>query len=167
MNNLSKIFCFFVLLFCFINSCKKIETLAPEPEIEFISFDYKDTIDILGNKILEGTLKFSFVDGDGDIGFGIDSTSKKTVFLKKYKIKNNSPELIEQNEDLSGYKIPEFSTSGNRKFLKGEIVVNNLDELPPFNIEDTLMYDFYIIDRAGHISNTEKTGYLILKDFIH
>ena len=166
MNNLLKIFCFVIILCCLIVACRKPEVLPPEPKIEFISFEYKNAADILGNRILNGTLKFSFVDGDGDVGFGIDSASSKTVFLKKYKIINNNRQLIEQDEDLSSYKVPVFSTSGNRKPLKGEIIIRSLDELPPFNINDTLMYDFYIIDRTGHVSNTETTGYIILKNYV-
>ena len=38
-------------------------------EITFKSFEFRDSIDILGNQIIVGVLKFDFVDGDGNIGF--------------------------------------------------------------------------------------------------
>ena len=51
-----------VMIFSFlaIVSCGKIETLPPEPHIEYTSFTLFDTTDLLGNEIMGGDLKFYF-----------------------------------------------------------------------------------------------------------
>lgn len=146
-------------------SCFKLEKYPPEPKIEFVKFSFKDSIGF--NHLLAGELIFSFVDGDGDIGFGIDTNNVKTVFIEKYKIINNRSIRVELDENMLSYQIPRFSTSGNRKPLKGEIIIRNLDEIPPINPNDTIMYKFYIVDRSLKYSNVDSTGYLILGNFIN
>jgi hypothetical protein len=165
MKSLIKTILLLLIIGISFPSCFKIETYPPEPKIEFIEFRYTDTT-ILGNPILAGLLRFSFVDGDGNIGFGLDTTLPKTVFVDKYKIENGEVKLIELNEDIINFRIPQFATSGDRKPLKGEIIIKSLDELLPINYNDTLMYKFYIVDRSLNKSNIDSTGYLILKNYI-
>jgi hypothetical protein len=143
----------------------KIKSYPPEPEVEFKEFKLIDTIDGLGNRKYAGFLTFTFVDGDGDLGFGQDSASSKAVFINKYEIINNVAHLVDLAVDYS-YSIPAFSTTGNRKALKGEIVVKSLEEPYPLNSDDTIMYKFYIVDRSRNYSNTDSTGYIALIDFI-
>lgn len=147
-----------------LSSCFKADVYPPEPQIEFIDFTFHDSIKEYN--ILKGVLHFSFIDGDGNVGFGTGANSPKTVFINKYKIENNIPVKIELDDEIINYKVPEFSTSGNRKYLKGEIIINSLDELAPINSNDTIMYEFYIIDRDYNESNTENTGYLIPGDYL-
>lgn len=156
---------FFMILF---GSCFRIENIAKEPKIEFQKFDYQKLI-IMGNNnhpILNGTLKFYFEDGDGNVGFGIEQDAKHTVFIEKYKITNKIPIRIEFNDSLVNYKIPVFSTSGNRRAIKGDITINSLDEVF-YTENDTIMYKFYIWDRDYNKSNIDSTGYLILRDYIN
>lgn len=76
----------FLLLFSF-SSCFKPQTFPKEPNIEFIDFIVKDTFDILQNRVLNGTLHFYFVDGDGDIGYDTTSPRQNTIFYKNIKLK--------------------------------------------------------------------------------
>ena len=162
----------FIKIFLFISivsvitlqSCFEFENYPPEPEITFMEFTFIDSIGF--NHILRGELKFSFVDGDGNIGFGLDTPVQNTIFIKKYQIINNKSVPIDLAIEPN-YAIQKFSTSGDRKPLKGEIVIKSLDEIPPINPNDTIMYKFYIVDRDYNYSNVDSTGYLILGDYLN
>lgn len=156
----------YITIFIIINlitfvSCFKIITYPETPEVDFISFEIKDSLDILGNSVISGTLHFYFVDGDGDIGFDTIGGVKNTIFLEKYKIENGTPIKIDLLVPLN-YYVPKFEKTGNNKTLKGEMFVYELNEYVPFEY-DTIMYKFYIIDRAGNKSNVDSTGYIALK----
>lgn len=157
-----------LLLIYGLQSCQNIKTYPPEPYIEFISIEYEYIQDALGNATLNGTLKFYFVDGDGDIGFHPpaenDTVVNNTVFMDKYRMKNGSYELVDLVIPFQ-YRVPYFSTSGNNKTLEGEIIITDIIETQNLQ-SDTIKYDFYIKDRAGNKSNIESTGDLILRNFI-
>ncbi len=150
-----------LVIFVLVISCFRIEQYPPEPQIELISFTFRDTLDGLDNPVLRGTLHFSFVDGDGDIGFDTAAPQQNTIFLEKYKYVDGLLTPAELLVPLN-YYVPKFEPEGNNKTLKGEIMVNDIDETSPFN-GDTILYKFYIVDRAGNVSNVETTGDLILK----
>ncbi len=161
MKNIRKILVLFFLSFLAV-SCFRIEEYPPEPQIKIISFDHiSDTTDALGNPVLLGTLRFSFVDGDGDIGFDTLSPLKKTVFLEKYKYVDGLVKPVDLEVPMT-YYVPFFKTEEPNKALKGEIIINDINETAPFN-GDTIFYKFYIVDRAGNPSNIETTNNLILK----
>ncbi|MDD2385271.1 MAG: hypothetical protein PHP52_00650 [Bacteroidales bacterium] len=153
-----------VILLVFISvtcvSCFRIEQYSPIPKIEFIEFTLKDTLDGLQNRVLNGTLQFAFVDGDGDIGFDTIQPQKNTIFLEKYRFVAGVLTPVELILPLN-YYVPKFTPVGNDKTLKGEIIVNDLNENYPFN-GDTILYKFYIVDRAGNVSNVESTGNMII-----
>jgi len=159
MKKIQKIGMFLFLIIAVV-SCFKLEQYPPEPQIEFIDFTFVDTVDGLENRVLNGTLHFSFVDGDGDIGFDTIQPQQNTVFLEKFKYQNGVATSIDLLIPLN-YFVPKFVTEGNRKTLKGEIIINDLDENYPFN-GDTVFYKFYIVDRAGNVSNIDSTGNLII-----
>jgi hypothetical protein len=158
-----------LLIISGLSSCFRIENIAKEPKIRFEEFILKDSVGF--NHLLNGTLRFYFEDGDGNIGFGVDSIAENTVFIEKYEIVNNQAIKIEIDGSLINFKIKEFSTSGNRRALKGDIVIKNLDELinDEYTITykyDTIMYKFFIQDRDHNVSNTDSTGYIALKNYL-
>ncbi len=63
------------------------------------------------------------------------------------------------------YRIPYITPEGNNKALSAEIRIKMLAPYysPFLNIGDTVRYDFYIKDRAGHQSNTATTGDVIIR----
>ncbi|PLX08959.1 MAG: hypothetical protein C0596_03880 [Marinilabiliales bacterium] len=117
----------------------------------------------MDNPVLRGTLHFSFVDGDGDIGFDTTSPQQNTIFLEKYRYIDGLLTAVDLQVPLN-YYVPLFEPEGSSKTLKGEIYVNDLDETAPFD-GDTIVYKFYIVDREGNVSNVESTGDLILSNF--
>lgn len=155
------LFVFVLITILIIQSCFKIEKYPPIPKVEFLSFEIKDSVDLLGNIVLSGTLHFYFVDGDGDIGHDTIGEIKNTIFLDKYKIENGKAIKIDLLVPLN-YYVPKFVKTGNNKTLKGEMFVKDLNEYFPL-LYDTIMYKFYIIDRAGNRSNIDSTGYIILQ----
>lgn len=147
-------------------SCGPIETLPPEPRIEFRTFTLGDAIDSLGNKFREGKLTFYFEDGDGDLGLdppetpGIDPATN--LFFKLYRKTNGVFELAGPSDPLypSEYRIPYLDATGQNKILKGTIDVSITYLI--YNPRDTLYYDFWIKDRNGNESNTETTCIFVL-----
>lgn len=152
-------------LFSFLfHSCFKPQSYPKEPKIEFIDFIIKDTLDILQNRVLNGSLHFYFIDGDGDIGFDTTSPKKNTIFLQKYRIENQAEVLIDLQVALE-YFVPKFKNTNQNGVLQGEMIVRDLNETFPFDY-DTILYKFYIKDRAGHKSNIANTGHIILNNYL-
>jgi hypothetical protein len=147
------------------SSCLKIETLPPEPRIEYRSFDVFDTIDILGNHALGGRLKFYFEDGDGDLGMNPpsgDVPDTNNLFITLYRKKGGIWHLGADNDPLkpSDYRIPYMVREGQNKILKGVISVTFLYLF--YTPYDTIRYDFYIVDRANNASNEVSTDEIII-----
>ena len=148
-----------------LGSCRKIEKLPDIPHIEFTSFTVFDTVDILGNISKGGRLKFSFEDGDGDLGLAAPTESQVdttnlffTLFRKTGGIMVAAPD----NDILkpSPYRIPYMVREGQNKILKGTISVVFLYLF--YSPADTIRYDFYIKDRALNVSNVASTSQIVL-----
>ncbi len=159
-----------VIISFVFSSCRKTQTYPEIPEIEYKSFLFRDTTDLLGNKGLVGNLVFSFVDGDGDIGLkqppdSIDpgDPGYSNLFFTLFDMQDGI--LVEIGDDELkfplNYRIPYLEPRGMDKSLTGEIEVEFTYLLFEF---DTIKYDFYITDRAGNVSNTESTPIFILPD---
>lgn len=157
----------FIFVLFISASCVKIQTLPPEPYIEYTSFEIFDTV-ILGNEAKGGRLKFYFEDGDGDLGLNppadgqtADSTN---IFLTLYRKSEGIMEPAPENDPLKplGYRIPYMERPGQNKILKGTISVTFLYLF--YFESDTISYDFYIKDRAAHESNVASTNEIIVSD---
>jgi hypothetical protein len=150
-------------------SCTKIEKMPAIPLIEFQTFEVFDSVDILGNTVRSGRLKFYFQDGDGDLGLKspgnlAGAADSINLFLKLYrKVDGEFTETLPEDPLYpSGYRIPYMTRLGQNKLLKGTITVTML--FYGYMPTDTIRYDFYIKDRAEHYSNTATTCELILKN---
>ncbi len=148
-------------------SCRKIEHFPPEPQISYNGFVLRDSVDYLGNSILTGTLSFRFIDGDGDLGMpDIDSllpgdSTAANLFFTLYYMKDNILIPADENDVKTplSYRIPYIKMIGRDKTMKGEVKVVFFYINFPY---DTIRYSFYVVDRAGHVSNTEETPLLVL-----
>ena len=143
-------------------SCGKIETLPPEPRIDYTSFTVFDTTDLLGNEIKGGKLKFYFEDGDGDLGLDVPEENVESdtinLFVNLFRVNNGqiSPAPVNDPFKPTGFRIPYMERTGQNKILKGDISVIFFYLF--YTQEDTIKYDFYIKDRAGNSSNTASTS---------
>jgi hypothetical protein len=153
------------VIFLFAMSCRKIEQMSAIPNIKYNSFTIFDTTDILGNNAKGGRLKFYFEDGDGDLGLedqsGDQTDTNNLIFTMQRKI-NGVMLPAPDNDPLkpSSYRIPYMTREGQNKILKGTISVTFL--YPFYTPQDTIMYDFYIIDRASNKSNTVSTNEIVV-----
>ena len=148
-------------------SCGKIEQLPAVPYIEFRNFTVFDTLDILGNQSKGARLLFYFEDGDGDVGLNSptgDELDTTNLFLSPYKKINGVMTPALPNDLLSSlkYRIPYMERLGQNKILKGTIQVSFTYSF--FHPSDTIMYDFYIKDRAGNESNLVTTCEIVLSE---
>lgn len=151
--------------FFIASSCKKIESLPPEPHIEYRSFQVFDTTDILGNKAKGGKLKFYFEDGDGDVGMNppaseLEDTSNLIMTLYRKIDGVMTPAPVNDPLLPTAYRIPYMERTGQNKILKGTIEVTFLYLF--YKPADTIMYEFYIKDRALNESNVATTNEIVL-----
>lgn len=156
---------FISVIFLFAISCRKIQQMSPIPNIKYNSFSIFDTTDILGNNAKGGRLNFYFEDGDGDLGLentaGNQTDTNNLIITMQRKI-NGVMLPAPDNDPLkpSSYRIPYMAREGQNKILKGTISVIFL--YPFYTPQDTIMYDFYIVDRASNKSNTVSTNEIVV-----
>ena len=145
-----------------MTSCGKIETLPPEPHIEYTSFTVFDTTDLLGNTIMGGKLKFYFEDGDGDLGLAVPEGTEQAdtinLFVSLFRMNNGKISPAPENDPYkpTGFRIPYMERTGQNKILKGDISVIFFYLF--YSKEDSIRYDFNIKDRAGNVSNSVSTS---------
>jgi hypothetical protein len=151
--------------FLALNACTKVEQVPARPSVKFTSFAVFDTTDILGNTEKGGRLKFTFEDGDGNLGLpeptGL-SEDTTNLFLVLFRKVNGEMVRAPENDPLrpSSYRIPYMVRMGTNQILKGTISVSFVYLF--WTSTDTIKYDFFIKDRADNISNIESTAEIIL-----
>lgn len=168
-SNIIISFLFVIIYF----SCKKPSPYPIEPVIT-----YDDFVKIKNkfNRDSSSILKFNFTDGDGDLG-NTNSVNEFNLFIKYFEQSNgNFKEVIKidyKDTIINGdtvtltitdtinfnTSIPSLTPSGNNKAIKGVIEVTLPTDI---RYNDTVYYEFYIVDRQNHISNVEKTPVIIL-----
>ncbi|WP_236980322.1 hypothetical protein [Membranihabitans maritimus] len=160
MKKQFKIKYFFLFVgFIVLTSCIKRPDFPDEPVIEFISMNRNQMIqDNFNTDSLRIT--FSFTDGDGDLG----NNDSLNIFIR-----DNRDQFI-----ASQYRLPMLPSEGASRGIEGEITITIYttccifpDGTPPCTPSqlyprDTLTYDIFIKDRAGHESNTITTNPIVL-----
>ena len=145
-------------------SCLEIEEASNIPEIEFLRYEVLDNIDLLGNQQYEVLLFFSFIDGDGDIGYDrADTTNQKENFFYTLFVKENNEFIDYTIEDTIDYIIPYIEPQKSVRVVKGEIKASFELKKAIFPY-DTVKFDVYITDRAKNESNIETTSEIILTE---
>jgi hypothetical protein len=148
------------LALALVPSCKPEVDYPDEPTVSFKEFTFADTV-LLGNTVKRGTLIFSFTDGDGDIGFDTVQPRQNTIFLTKHKMKDNVLTQMDLLVDLN-YFVERLYNDDKRQAASGDIKIEELNEYAS-SFGDTIMYKFYIVDRAGNHSNTDSTGLIVIR----
>lgn len=147
-------------------SCEKEDQYSDIPEIKYKNFTMAvETENGFENTI--GRLTFTFTDGDGDIGIDPNAetandttiTEVYNTFITRFYKENN--QFV--RDTIITYIIPFLEGGVYREYLKGEIEIKIYFNNFPY---DTLMFDFYIDDRANHKSNTETTPEIIVSEWI-
>jgi hypothetical protein len=164
---LAHYFPFFIITIIF--SCTKPPDYPIEPVIKFERLSRNSMEQgFTNNDSIVVTI--SFTDGDGDLG-NTDSTID--IFVK-----DTREEVIDA--DPSPFKMPFVPIQGVGNGISGEIAILNYttcclypggvysacDQTEPAILDfptDTLIYEIYIVDRAGHESNRVLTDPVILQ----
>jgi hypothetical protein len=145
-------------------SCEAIEKVSNIPEITFKTFTLAE-LDTLGFTIKTGELVFSFVDGNADFGIIQSGSSGKdtlNLFLIPFKKEEGIYDSIDMDTYGRKYSVLNNESMirvGQDKTIRGEIKLQIYYFIPP--PFDTIRYDFYITDRAGHKSNVETTSDIV------
>ena len=140
-------------------SCEPFEKVSDVPEIRFKKYT-SFVIDTLDMIVPVGELVFSFVDGDADFGIDTRFQNADTVnlFLNAFQKVGGVYDSVNANTYGRKYGIfrdEHMDRTGGNTTIKGDIKLQIYYFLtPPF---DTIRYEFYIVDRAGHKSNVEST----------
>jgi len=163
-----KILLFFIISLWLFSACKSHEQYPTVPVIEFLKFTKSATSSGIDEK---GTLKISFIDGEGDIGLREEDTiypfDKGSIyyydFFIKYFEKQNGvyKEVIIDSNLTFNSRIPYVTTSNKNPNLRGEIelelFINNY-----FSKFDTIRFEAQICDRALNMSNSITTPDIII-----
>lgn len=157
------------------SSCKKYEDYPPEPTIEFMDFTLLRDEQGIDQR---GVLRFSFADGDGNIGLLDTDTLPPydyNLFVSYFEKQNgvfkeiflitpnyiNDTTIVYDTATFNG-RIPILMPAGKNKAISGEIedtlFVNN-----PLSTFDTIMFEVYIQDRKLNKSNTIQTPPIVVK----
>ena len=127
---------------------------------------YQDTKVSTNENILKIKLSFYLIDGDGDIGLtqkDVYPPYDANFFPVLYSIENGEMK-IDTNFIADRYRIPYVGDLGQDNTLKAKISVDF--EYPYSNTYifpyDSIIYSFYIIDRALNKSNIAWTDTIII-----
>lgn len=137
------------------SSCLKKDEFPIEPSITFKSFD--QYVDAKGKDV--ATLTLGFTDGDGDIG--VKDTSISNLFLRYYE-KQNGKMVFRDLPDAFNYRVPDVTPTSKKKSVTGEISLDLTFYYDPFSKYDTIQYEVFVRDQAGHESNHVFTNEIII-----
>jgi hypothetical protein len=147
---MKKIFFLVILSAALFHGCIEAPDYPIEPVIEFVEINktqiIAQTIPEDANRALDTLIiKFSFTDGDGDLGGG-DTTN---VFLIDSRLGNAG----------ESYLISDIPQAGATNGISGEItiMIPKIFCFPNSAPRDSLIYSIQIVDKAGHQSNIIQT----------
>ena len=149
----------FVTIMLLLSACLKIEEASEIPEISLKEFKYTIGLDSLENKVYLIELTMNFIDGDGDIG-SQDSINQLfiTPLRKKYK-------KVADTLDTLTFKIPYIEPIKSVRTFNGEIKCEFMaSALGDYQVNDTLIYEAFIVDRSEHKSNVISTLDFIFRE---
>ena len=148
------------------SSCEKAKEYSPVPEIKFVSIEQIRGDDGIGNLVTIVKVRFSFVDGDGDLGLRVSDTlgefapGKPNYNNLKFQHYNKTEGKYILDESIKNYFRFQYIAKEEtaNKVLKG---VMEAELIFAYNsaiiYADTSKLFFYIDDRALNKSNIEET----------
>lgn len=138
-----------------LGACKKESNrYGDAPRITFESLS-ADSIQIPGQEAL--VLKFTFVDGNGDLVVK-QTSGKRDIYLKDSRDTSFDLSFYLPAETIK-YATEKTGVSGTCTI---ELPAAILKLRPDHPTRDTLTYEYYLIDKAGNESNRLKTSPIYL-----
>ncbi|MGL4597310.1 MAG: hypothetical protein ACRCYO_07280 [Bacteroidia bacterium] len=159
MNFAHKLF-FSGLLLATLSACKPEPVFPIEPSLVFKEYIQSQTSDSL-------QVVFTFTDGDGDIGIApgdADTNMLLTAYyrnaLGEYIVYPNFNTVNNPFDSLVyPYRVPRLTAS--QKGVEGDIYVVINEAF--ISYYDTIAFNAFIVDQAGHKSQIVRTPELILR----
>ena len=152
-------------------TCREKEEYPPIPQLEFVNFiSYRtqDDIDSLG------ILFISYTDGDGDLGVLPGDTRTINFFVSYWVMDNGVLEVGTRYNPTTGEidtinfnaRIPMLAPEYYTSWIKGQIedTINPLSDPTSQKALDTIMFEAWVIDRAGNQSNVVQTPLIVVKN---
>jgi hypothetical protein len=138
MKNFPKKYFLLICLFTILAACKKDEkTYSDTPEINLVS--------ISATSVAEGdpvTFVISYIDGDGDLGE--NNANVFNLFLLDTRVNVTYK-----------YRIRQLAPDNSHIIIKGNLdVLLSSTAITDGSNSQTAVYSIYVVDRAGHQSNT-------------
>ena len=99
----------------------------------------------------EISLTIRYQDGDGDLGY--EGTEKVTNLF----VKDTRQAFAGNPAAVTAFSIPSLTPDTRKPSIQGEINITMLT--PPWEpSEEPLIFEVYLLDRAGNVSNTISTS---------
>lgn len=157
------------LLVVMLSSCLKQVDYPNRPDIEYLGFfpnpNATSKVDSLGY------VKFSFTDGDGDLGVDDADTVNYpfrkydpyhfNLFIRYFERQNGVFVLVEPPDTTLRFnaRFRRLTSDGGNGSIQGEMNVGVVGNISPY---DTIRYEMYIVDRALNHSDTIATEPLVI-----
>lgn len=152
----------------FFIACEKEEEYSEIPLIKYKGFVFD--VEIVDSSFVNqvGYLTFEFIDGNGDLGFYENPDTINDTIVIIYDILIREYTKINDNYIITdstnnNYWLPYFEEGIYRKHIKGSMQVSIyfLKE----QVNDTVKYEFQIMDREYQLSNLESTPEFIVPEW--
>lgn len=177
MRLFTKVILFLVLITAIVGGCRKFETFPIEPVIV-----YEDFVLLLNAEsgITErGVIKFTYTDGDGDLGLASKDTNYPfhpsgdyyyNMIIRYFEKQNGEfveVPIVVWNSELQQYdtltfnsRFPVLTPLGGNMNIKG-LFQDTVFVYNPLSEYDTIKFKVSIYDRALHKSNEIETAPII------
>lgn len=142
----SKFFIFFLIAFS-ISGCKKDDIEFPvEPSITLVGISPSSAMQYADNVIIS----IKYEDGDGDLGENVDGV--KNCFVTDNRI-----------GITYGFRIKQLAPDGASIPITGPLNIDIGGQvLTDSSSQQSASYTLYVVDRAGHQSNTVTTNAIVI-----
>jgi hypothetical protein len=138
---------FIPLAFLLLVACNDKPVFPNEPAITFVSITPAQATQFTADQI---ELTFRYQDGDGDLGYEGDPVNNLFIIDTRAAFVNNPGRI-------TSFSFASLTPTTRKPSIQGEMKV--LLTTPPFEItQEPLVYDVYIADRAGNLSNIIHTS---------
>lgn len=152
------------------SACREKEEYPPVPQLEFLSFTSFRTLDDIDSL---GILLISYTDGDGDLGV-VPWDTNSNFFVSYYVMDNGELKIGTRYNPTTGEidtinfnaRIPILAPPDYSGWIKGQIedTIKPLSDPTSQKAFDTIMFEAWVIDRAGNLSNVVQTPLIVVKN---
>ncbi len=153
-----------VLLF----SCTSPVQYPPEPQIDFLQLNVKDTVDNseLQSPIVLYQIIFKVLDGDNNFGllpgdttgiYSPDTTYYNNLFITLLYKNNGRFDTADLPLSLN-YRIPAAEIVSIHDYFKATVIIDlSFDPNVISSMFDTIKFSFYVVDKDLNPSNIQET----------